>query len=747
MREILNVGFESQKLPENWVETRGLFRFERGGLRTGAVTRFEIPLPGNGWRRVRVEVEFELLTHGGPIFICSDGRTKAQADFNRGKHSISIHEATPLALRSDKFAISAGACAVTFDFNETRPGFLINDKEFLAGNDPQPVPIAGVLELEVWDDCLIRHIRIIGDGELARPRFEYPARKYDGFDLEVCVDFLDDLLFAPYTHAMFDQLFAEFARWGVERCHWIHYGTKEQGFCDHMVGSDVNYRKTIENVGEIMPAVVRAAHAHGVQVYGLFKPFEMGLYYSDAEGTADYKRRMRVRGISGGISMIPHFLAENPQWLMARKPGAFGPAENEAFTRIDLVKSDDAAGALSVNDLVLYVSDDNNTYRVYGGPMEREETVEDYPVWEHTSSGGRPTGATQRSRVLRLKNLDLRNRFAAVYVEGREAKFGNSLINLIHVFGEKGEERTLTYGVVRRTTVMIPNSTGGMDPYNTNFREVGVEHDVNWSGLPSAVTAGDSISRVRTLDSGEGFLAFARGKERSPIGRLSPSFPQAREYWLDYVRHILDSGADGVELRVRSHGYHLAWSEYGFEQPVRDEFMHRHGVDIWKTNDFDKDAWRSLRGEGYTQFIRQARQLCDARKKPLGLHVSPTLEMDPVHGGAMEMHWDWRAWLKEGLADSVTMKEVWPKTALAEEVLSLTRPRGILAIYCPYAANSFLQPGGEKAIAEWIRQARKGGCDGYQLYEAAAVIKGTADGKIVMEQPALRDLLSREFVR
>ena len=402
---------------------------------------------------------------------------------------------------------------------------------------------------------------------------------------------------------------------------------------------------------------------------------------------------MRVRGISGGISMIPHFLAEHPELTMARKPGAFGPAAtNDVFTRLDLVQGEDLPGPPgppTVNDVRLYVSDDNNTYRLYDGPIEREEIFEDYPIWEHTSSGGRPTGQTRRSRVLRLKNLNLRSKFSAIYVDGRDARFSNSLINLIYVFGENGDERMLTYGVVRRTTVMIPNSTGGMDPYNTEFREVGVEFDVSWGQLPSAVTAGDYMSRIRTLD----------------------------------------SGADGVELRVRNHSYHFAWSEFGFEQPVRDEFLKRHGVDLWKTDDFDKATWRKLRGEGYTQFIRQVKQLCASRKKPLGLHVSPTLEMDPVHGAAMEIEWDWRTWLKEGLADSVTLKEVWPKTALAEEVLSLTRPRGVKAIYYPYAAKSFLQTRGERGIALWIRQAREGGCDGYQFYEATAVIKGTSDKK------------------
>lgn len=343
---------------------------------------------------------------------------------------------------------------------------------------------------------------------------------------------------------------------------------------------------------------------------------------------------------------------------------------------------------------------------------------------------------------MRLKGLDLRSKYTAIYIGKRGQSFSNRLIDLIHVFGEKGEERRLTYGIMRRTPVVEASVGGASVP--ADFRQVGIEYDAN-HGTPSVIFAGDFISRPHALDSHDGILAFARGKDRSPIGRLSPSYPEVRDWWLTWVRQCLDAGADGMELRVRNHSYHLAWSEYGFEAPVRDEFLKRYGVDLWVTDHFDKAAWRRLRGEGYTEFVRQAKKLCDVRKKPLGLHISPTEEMDPTVGTAMEVHWDWRGWLREGLASSVTMKEVWPKTLLAEEVLSFTRSRGIPVVFCPYANNLFHAPGGDRTVAEWIRLAREGGYDGYQLYECAAVLRGTGDGKIIMEQPALAKLFQRQF--
>ena len=147
MREILNVTFESGQIPDRWIETKRLYRFERAGLRTGAVTRFEIPLPGHGWRRLRVEAELEVLPTGGPILICSDGRMMTLADLKRGTQTMSIHHATPLAQGNRTVAPSSGTCLAAFEFNGTRPGFSLNGKEILSGHDPQPVPVAGMIVL------------------------------------------------------------------------------------------------------------------------------------------------------------------------------------------------------------------------------------------------------------------------------------------------------------------------------------------------------------------------------------------------------------------------------------------------------------------------------------------------------------------------------------------------------------------------------------------------------------------------
>ena len=129
----------------------------------------------------------------------------------------------------------------------------------------------------------------------------------------------------------------------------------------------------------------------------------------------------------------------------------------------------------------------------------------------------------------------------------------------------------------------------------------------------------------------------------------------------------------------------------------------------------------------------------------MGLHISRTMDIEPEQGAAMEIHFDWRTWIDEGLADSVTMKEVWPRSPLAEEILARTRPKGIGVIYSRFANNIWSRPDGAGVCADRIRQAREGGYDGFQLYESCSVMRAHPAGRLEMEQPELRELFQREF--
>lgn len=746
MKELISETFDQGRLPDAWFTDSLCCSFEKNGMRSGSNTQVQILLSGYGWRTLRVEIELD--SEDGKNVACElDHVACLVVDL---KEKYARHSAFKYSLELEKGNLPITAVgkthSIVFEFNDI--GSMkaqVNGIEVVSAIDPSPIPAGKRLCLGFVNDCLVRSVRVYGDGQLEKPPYEIPPKSQDNYFLEVSVDFYDDLLWAPYTHNSFDELFAELKSWGTRRVQWIYYGKKEDGWWDYApLGVGPHAMQTFDNVGDIFKAAVDAAHNHGIEIYGLIKPFDMGLHCSYGEGTPEAFSQGRIQMVGGKVGWIAKFPAERRELVMSRKPGVYGDAENEVFNRIDLVKEDDAQCAFSVDDVEILVSEDNVTYIPYGKPITRLEIVEDYPLYVHTASGGRLSGKSVSSRVFRFSELEIRSKYFALAVDSREGSFRNDPLNLIHVFGEKGEECRLTYGYnVRR----------GPDIKPLPFRNAGVEFDTN-PNAPTALCGGgyDAIRASHIFDSEPGFYAVGRGKDKGPLAALSPSFSETRQWWLTWVKDILEAGADGVELRVSNHHAVLAWGEYGFETPVVEAFKNRYGVDLLATDDFDRAAFRKIRGEAYTQFYREVSELVKSYGKRLGMHITNTMNTDPVQGARMEIQFDWQTWLREGLADSVTMKDSWPGTRFAEELMSLTRPQGILAVFCPYANNYWSQPpyssvppGGAKVVDDLITAGREGGCDGYQFYECASVLQPTEDGHVVMRQPSLREVFKKHF--
>lgn len=742
-RKLAEINFASGVLPPGWIEQERNATFEQGALRSNGGAVLYTVLHDAAYRQFSIEMEVEAID--GAHVTYQDGSIAIIADLTHG-HCKIVHGGRRLLAEVLRPAISPGtSIRFTFDFDHGQISASVDGEVIISAIDPDASPFTGHIDLGFWDDLLVREISLFGGEEVAGTRACVPKSNSD-FTFEMTVDFVDDVIRSPWTAEMFDELFAKFQEWGVTRCQWIYYGKSSDGLWEFAERVEDNIRKTFENVGDVLPAAVRAAHAHGIEIFPVLKPFDMGYNISYGEGTEQAQRCGKLPRIGGPVGWISNFIAENRQYLMARKPGVDGPAVNDVFTRIDLVKEDAEPAGFGVDEIALLVSDDNVTYRPYEGAITRSEVVEAAPVWVHTSSGGALSGESRPARIMRLSDLSIREKYFAIQLPSKDGSFSNSLINLVQVFGEAGREMRLTYGVETRVAECELNSYVLFTPIDPDFRKSGVEFD-KVPGTPTACYPGyDAISSRYTLDQGEGFFAIARGKDRSPVAALSPSFPETREWWLRLIQDCLDAGADGVELRVRNHHAPFAWAEYGFEKPVRDAFLERTGVDIWETDEFDQELLRRIRGEGYTEFCRAAKTLVESHGKKLGFHISPTENMQPHLGGAMGLHFDWRTWIQERIADSVTLKEVWPRTPLAEEVLSLTQTRGISAFFSPYANNIWLRPGGESMCDYWINIAKASGFDGYQFYEAAAIVKAADEATLTVDPVELEDVFKRHFV-
>ncbi len=720
--------FRKGYLPTNWLLETANHYFSDDGLNSGQIMLAKMKLTGE--LPEYYNVELHLAPKG--MFWISDGTYEIIIDFIRKQVIMSYGR---FKLKTSSLIIPEGRDFLNLKlfFYSNKIATSIDDDEILSMHKPVITLPSNLYSIGFFDECLIHNFQ---DNIEIFSRTAGNGKK--DCHLEVNVDFYDDLIHAPFTNAMIDKMFDEFKSWGLKRCHWIYYGGQKNGWWSGCLSPVCeNARKTFENVGDIFATAVKAAHKRGIELYGLIKPFDMGLQYSMKPASEKVERLCKLNTISGPHGWIADFPAKHRELITCRRQKDYSVDKDEKIVRIELIKEDDMAADFTVEDLELYVSNDNAEYCLYDGPIKRMESVENHEQWIHDSSGGRASGKIVRARVMRLTELNINKKFFAIKVNKTNNSFGNKLVDIIHVFGDSGELRRITLGITARRA----------QPAGQNdFRKVGVEFDL-CPGVSSAVVPGFNMIKDNFyLDGKQGFIAIAKGKEPGAFAVLSPSFPETRKWWLSWVEDILNAGADGVELRVRNHHSPLTWDEYGFEQPVVDEYRKRYGVDLNTTNDFDHELWRKLRGEAYTQFYREAKELVSRNGKKLGLHISTTMNAPVANMAAMNIHWDWKTWLNEGLADVVTLKEVWPGTPFAKEVMTMTKKLGIPVVFCPYANDLFLDGrNGLEACANRIALAREACLDGFQFYECAAVVRGNPDGGITMLQPDLRKLFAKNF--
>jgi len=140
-------------------------------------------------------------------------------------------------------------------------------------------------------------------------------------------------------------------------------------------------------------------------------------------------------------------------------------------------------------------------------------------------------------------------------------------------------------------------------------------------------------------------------------GVIEYAYPEARKYKVNMIVDYMTrySDLDGVFISTRSHSNPaMEGDRFGFNEPIVKEFEKRYGVDILKSDDFDKEAWRRLRGEQVTKLLRELRKAMPEGKRvwigiPRGDHWGPP------YGN---LFIDWRTWVREGLVDGLIVGEI-----------------------------------------------------------------------------------------
>jgi hypothetical protein len=152
------------------------------------------------------------------------------------------------------------------------------------------------------------------------------------------------------------------------------------------------------------------------------------------------------------------------------------------------------------------------------------------------------------------------------------------------------------------------------------------------------------------------YLARDRTGSEVHHGVMCYAYPEVRAYKLQCIREILaDYPFDGIFICTRSQSKPAAHADqFGFNEPVVEAYQQRYGVNILE-QDFDVEAWRRLRGEFVTQFLRELRSFTRERGLRLSIGVPQGDYLGPPIGN---LHLDWRSWVAGGVIDELVINQV-----------------------------------------------------------------------------------------
>lgn len=560
-------------------------------------------------------------------------------------------------------------------------------------------------------------------------RFARPPRRkpVHQFRLSCAVDFLDDMRRSRFTAPMLREYMERLKEMGVSRVYWEDVHQLREDFLTDpevfalaekdLTRSPPGVWATMRQGWDEFAEATQAAHDVGLEMFALIKPFDW--HYHD------------IHNEKGNWNKIQQFLFNNPEKVMQRRPPPPSSAPADApLGTIRLVSRDDAPLRIRPEDIAVWVSEDNETYRRYDGPARLSETVETRSFtdwWTQEVEPARPV------RVVTFNGLNITAPNIAFRCESDTKSLLNRLYRMVEVEAVDGRPMPITFGIEHS------GGDGTTEAIDLSF---------NWDfnrGNPSARRSGrDFIELFRAIDGFGGWLGFTKGALPIPRRKwvsLCPAYPEVRDLFLGIVQHSIDCGADGIDLRAPdAHIRCLEWAMYGFNPPMIEEYRKRYGVDP-STEQYDRAAFCRLAGDFYDQFVEAASVLCRQNGKQIQHHIFVDSDISPEERGPMNIYPNWKRWITEGWLDGVTLKEVSPDTPFFNEIMDIAAEANIETHYCKFLMrtmnanwndpNTKPAPNAAEIITEMIRTVSGAGCDGQILYEGASFLKGTEEGRVI----------------
>ncbi len=566
------------------------------------------------------------------------------------------------------------------------------------------------------------------------------------FILSATVDFPDDVIPGPYDGRLLDELLGTLKSMGVRRVYWLYYGDVEPESLwagSLYENAQIPYgTQTLEAIGEPLKAAVPGAHRHGLEIYGVLKPYNTGM--SGTNGPCSGRRLSGIERIGGAVPQVIPFLERYPHTRLRRRPDTMA-SHGASVRRIRLLKRDASPTRVRPENLQLWTSDDNGRYTRLDTTLSVTERVEPAPREVRNYHGELVVAKGTPVRTLMIDGLNINERFVAVTTDftDESGDFINTTYGMVEAYGDDLDTPLPVVVASRGAVWNGPRDLVGDGPdFDSGMGHFEIPLDVNVS------SEGEGVFWHRLAVGG--LVGFAQGKNDYLPGTVSEVYPEVHRLWDGWVDRILETGVDGIDIRVSSHGSLVdePW-EYGFDEPVVEAYRMKYETDPW-SSDQDLEQFARLRGEHFTSFMRRTSNRARSMGRKMQAHIhTEAFRPDIVHGQIMgfppNTHFAWQDWMRDGLLDGITFRTSWwealedqPGTPpvrsrlsnalsdpVAIEALELTSELGIPAYMNRYIERAV---GDEEYMSDLETALVDDRFAGFDLYESACFIRATADG-------------------
>ena len=561
------------------------------------------------------------------------------------------------------------------------------------------------------------------------------------FVLSVTVDFPDDVIYGPFSLKLIDELMCEIRYMGASRVYWLYYGEVEQDsywagniFQNSLFGYG---NQTITDIGEPLKAAVPIAHRHGLEIYGVIKPYNLGASGSYSEGSNLFDPT-GIQRIGGNVWQVIPFLKKYPHTRMKRQAiDTSNPIDNINIDKIKLLKKDDSPTRIKSENIQIWVSNNNYQYKKIDIKPSYKESTELSAKKTIDYYGQTITEDGQPILTITLQDLNINDKYVVVTTDFQDetGDFVNTGVDMAQVFNNS---QIIPTEIATLSTVWH----GPRD-----FRTGGLEFDSGFGTLLGALDSSNSppksINNWNIHQRG-GIIAIAKGKNDYLPSTPCEMYPEVQKLWDGWVDKVLATGVDGIDIRISSHGSLVdAPNEYGFDPPTIEKFLSEYGYKPTNSQN-DKDRIAEIRGRTYTNFIRNSSRKTRSLGKKFQFHMhTEAFRKNPVHGQILgfppNIIFEWETWLNEKLIDGATFRTSWfegwedppDQTAKRQDLnKSLTDPVALKALFklnenkIPLYLNRYI--GRSIGLKEYLQNYeltfnddRFSGFDVYEFYDLA----------------------------